>query len=51
MENSKNQISEPDQKEILALAGTWEGSDEEAEKILNIIYENRKNSKFSRFNF
>lgn len=43
-------VTEPDQKDILALAGTWDGSDKEAENILNIIYENRKNSKSPRFN-
>ena len=44
-------VSEPDQKDILSLAGTWEGSDEEAKKIVNFIYENRRNAKSSRFNF
>ena len=42
-------VSEPDQKDILSLAGSWKGSDEEAENILNIIYENRKNLRSSRF--
>ncbi|TFF97867.1 MAG: antitoxin [Promethearchaeota archaeon] len=41
-------VQKPDQKEILSLAGTWQGSDEEAEKILEIIYENREKTKSSR---
>ncbi len=41
--------SEPNQKDILSLAGSWNGSNEESEKILKIIYENRKNSRSARF--
>ena len=44
-------VSEPDQKDILSLAGTWEGSDEETQEIMNLIYENRKNARSSRLNF
>lgn len=43
-------VQKPDQKEILSLAGTWQGSDEETEKILEIIYENREKTKSSRVN-
>ncbi len=35
-------LAEPEQKEIIILAGTWKGSKEETDSILNIIYENRK---------
>ncbi len=41
--------TEPDQKDILSLAGSWKGSTEESEKILKIIYDNRKNSRSARF--
>lgn len=38
--------SRPKQKDILELAGIWQGSDEETDYILKIIYDNRKNSLF-----
>lgn len=38
-------VSEQEQKDILSLAGTWHGSDEETKKILETIYENRKQTK------
>ena len=41
-------LAEPEQKEIIILAGTWKGSKEETDSILNIIYENRKNVKVPR---
>lgn len=44
-------VSEQEQKDILSLAGTWRGSDEETKKILETIYENRKQTKTERFNF
>ncbi|KKM80788.1 hypothetical protein LCGC14_1336380 [marine sediment metagenome] len=44
-------VSEPNQKEIESLAGSWKGSIEESKKILNLIYENRENSKYRRVNF
>lgn len=40
--------SEPAQKEILELAGSWQGSKVESDKLLKIIYENRKNSQIRR---
>jgi predicted CopG family antitoxin len=39
--------SRPNQKDILELAGIWQGSDEEADNILNMIYENRKRSSIN----
>ena len=41
-------VSEPEQKEILSLAGSWKGSKEEVNNILDIIYENRKRAKMPR---
>ncbi|MBY9008149.1 MAG: antitoxin VapB family protein [Candidatus Lokiarchaeota archaeon] len=41
-------LAEPEQKEILDIAGTWKGTDEESDEILNIIYKNRQNTKFPR---
>lgn len=38
-------LAEPKKKEIITLAGTWKGSKEETDSILNIIYENRKISR------
>ena len=42
-------VSEPRQKEILSLAGTWKGSEEETKRILDLIYKNRRAERTSRF--
>ena len=41
-------LSEPEQKDILKLKGSWKGSIEEVENILNLIYKNREKARIPR---
>ena len=41
-------LSEPEQKDILKLKGSWKGSTEEVENILDLIYKNREKAIIPR---
>lgn len=41
-------LSEPEQKDILKLKGSWKGTNEEIETILDLIYKNREKAKIPR---
>ncbi|KKM82200.1 hypothetical protein LCGC14_1322010 [marine sediment metagenome] len=41
-------LSEPEQKDILKLKGSWKGSTEEVENILDLIYKNREEARIPR---
>ena len=41
-------LSDPEQKDILKLRGSWKGSTEEVENILDLIYKNREEARIPR---
>jgi len=41
-------LSEPKQKDIMKLRGSWKGSNEEIDNILSLIYKNREQAKMRR---
>ena len=41
-------LSEPKQKDILKLKGSWKGSIKEADNIITLIYKNREQTKLRR---
>ena len=41
-------LSEPEQKHVLKLRGAWKGTTEEANNILELIYENRGKARIPR---